>query len=680
MAKINLLTSDVFNRISAGEVVERPKSVVKELVENSIDAGATNITVEIVDGGITMVKISDNGSGIENEYVESAFLPHATSKVEKYDDLDTIATLGFRGEALASIASVSNVELTTRYVDEQIGTFLELRGGEKVKHTPCDRDAGTTIIVRNLFFNTPARQKFLKKAKSEEADITAVMQGLIVSNPDIAIKYFADGKCIYTSNGRGLENAVYSIYPTTITKHLTYFEHTVGNISVHGYISTPELTKGSRNYQTTIVNGRLIKNQIIDVAVMKAYGNRLMKRAFPVFVLDIVMPFDSLDINVTPSKTDVRFIDERAVFSAVYHSVEYALANANNIFHSTAPKEDVPVIQNNEITNPTLPKIEVVEKKDNILEKPSFNYEKAVNLELNEVEKPVLEQKKQENTVFENNNETDKKPAGFVKSVEKAEQKTEDTRKTAMRSTIQDIMNIKASEKISVPSPSTLLKVCDSGYSAPVNREQIKNVQTTLFDDIEEELSFSDSKVLGQIFSTYILVTKANNLYIIDQHAAHEKMLYDKLIKGIKDKELIAQPLLTPQIVQLSAVECDYINDYLDDFAKIGLVMEEFGDDTFKISSIPTILKGFNAEKFINLILADKYKFSQIKLEELLHEQLAVTACKAAIKGGMQLKDIEINALIKDIEQNKPIQCPHGRPTIVKMSKTDIDKMFKRIL
>ena len=341
MQKINLLPSEIYNKISAGEVVENPASIVKELVENSIDAGSNNIVVEIVDGGITSVIVSDNGHGISREYIKQAFLPHATSKISTSEDLENIATLGFRGEALPSIAAISSVEIRTRAIDEQIGVKYKIKGGVSGEVTDIDCNSGTTIEVRNIFFNTPARQKFLRKPKSEEHEITSIIQGLILANPNVAIKYVADGKVIFNSNGKGLENALYSIYPASITKEMIYLESEKNNIQVRGYIGLPTLTKPNRSYQTTIVNGRLITNVTISTAVKEAYGNMLMKRSFPVYCIEILMPFDMLDVNVTPSKTDVRFCDNRSVFSSIYHAVQNALSNNREFFAAPQDRKSV---------------------------------------------------------------------------------------------------------------------------------------------------------------------------------------------------------------------------------------------------------------------------------------------------------------------------------------------------
>lgn len=656
MYKINLLPSEIYNKISAGEVVENPASIVKELVENSIDAASTNIVVEIVDGGITSVIVSDNGHGISREYIKQAFLPHATSKISTSDDLDNISTLGFRGEALPSIAAVSSVEIKTKSINESIGVKYTIKGGIGSEVTSIDCNTGTTIEVRNLFFNTPARQKFLKKPKSEEHEITAIIQGLILANPNIAIKYVADGKIIFNSNGKGLENALFSVYPSSITKHLVYLEAEKYNIKVRGYIGLPTLTKPNRSYQTTIVNGRLITNATISTAVSQAYGNTLMKRCFPVFCLEILMPFDMLDVNVTPSKTDVRFSDNRQVFSSVYHAVGDALAKNSNYF--SAEQEEIVSTHFDSQNSHTM----------------QNNYEKTPNLEEKTENNSNLGQVLEQIAAFEEKSDSKK-----IVSNRQVEPVKQDEVKTKTSDLLKRFGEIKGDSKPDFSlNNSAILKAND--FSGGINisaRRPI--VQSTLFDEIEEEFSLSH-KIIGQIFNCYLIVAKGEYVYLIDQHAAHERMIYDKLIEQIENKNIATQPLMTPQIIQLSPQDSAIVAGFIEDIQKIGFDIEEFGDYTYKINSIPIVFSNFNGEKFINCLLEEKFSLKNIEIKDILHEELAKKACKSAIKAGQKLKDIEIQQLITNIEQNKPIQCPHGRPTIIKFTKKNIDKLFKRIL
>lgn len=662
MQVINLLPSEIYNKISAGEVVENPASVVKELVENSIDAGSNNIVIDIVNGGITSIIISDNGHGISRDYIKSAFLPHATSKIKDSNDLENIATLGFRGEALPSIAAISSVELTTKAIDELVGAKFTIKGGESGEVIDIDCNYGTKIEVRNLFFNTPARQKFLKKPKSEEHEITSIVQGLILANPNIAIKYIADGKVIFNSNGKGLENALYSIYPVSITKNMVYLESERYNIKVRGYISLPNLTKSNRNYQTTIVNGRLIKNATIETAVNNAYGNALMKRCYPVFCLEIIMPFDMLDVNVTPNKTDVRFSDSRSVFSSVYHAVQNCLQANQKFFESENSNDDL--------------------FKDT--DKIQNNYENKPNLEQNQENISKISQNLEQNdkiaaTIVNQFNSINNKDIKHIdEPIKQAKDNSEGNSKSNISDWLAKFNNIQSEKKSEYKNNSAILKANDSNGISP-NFRSAPQIKSDLFSEIEEEFSLNH-KIIGQLFNCYLIVTKGEYAYIIDQHATHERLIYDKLIVELENKNIASQPLLTPQIVRVSPNDSITIESLLDDIKNIGFDIENFGDYTFKINSIPVIFENFNGEKFISSLLEEKFKLKRLDIKELLHNEIAKQACKSAIKAGQKLNDFEIESLIKNIEQNKPTQCPHGRPTIIKFNKKDIDKIFKRIV
>lgn len=660
MGKINLLESSIFNRIAAGEVVERPASIVKELVENSIDAGANQISIEIINGGIDSITITDNGSGIELDSVETAFLPHATSKITTVDDLENIATLGFRGEALPSIASISIVELSTKSQSEEIGTRILFRGGIKEKQEHIDCNVGTKICVQNIFFNTPARRKFLKKPKGEEAEITYVISGLIIANPNISFKYFADDKLIYSTSGNGLEDCIYTVYSAKIAQNLIPVDYRLNNINVKGYISLPSETKSNRTYQYTIVNGRLINNSTITTAVMQAYGSRLMKRMFPVFALDIIMPFDTIDVNVTPSKTDVRFSNSKEVFSAVYHAVENALLNHNTLF---SLQENQPSDNNEALTD----KVENTNKDE-------LYIHSKIDQQITGTAKIDINNNK--------NQEIDNSINGKNIDVANATQ----TNKTNEYDEFIDYLkNITPNKKYDNSNNSANNRLRDSLASSiktfpPKNiQNQTEFVQSSLFDDVEN-LLINDFTVIGQIFATYLLVASGSDLFIIDQHAVHEKMLYDKFTNEMLEQNIITQPLLIPEIIELSPNDSYYFSSLLDDFKKIGLDIEEFGINTFKISSVPLLLKNFKLKSFIDEILRDKNKLATVKLKDILHNNLAIMACKAAIKSGDTLNESQIKGLLNMMKDNIPIQCPHGRPAIVKVNRKDIDKLFKRIL
>lgn len=685
MVKINQLDSSVYNRIAAGEVVERPKSVIKELVENSIDAGATEITIEIEDGGKSSIKITDNGCGISREYVATAFLPHATSKISNVEDLDTIATLGFRGEALASIASVSIIELTTRAFDEQVGSRIELKGGEVIGIEDADCNNGTTICVRRLFYNTPAREKFLKKAKSEEGEVTKTVSDLILANPTIAFRYYADSSCIFTSTGGGLEDAVFAVYPRSITSKLIPVSYRQGNYSVSGYISTPELTKPNRSYQTAIINGRIIVNSTVSTAISSGYGSALMKRAFPVYVIDVVMPFDELDVNVHPNKTDVRFLDSRNIFSLLYRAVESALSgnaavfSARNVFDKDNKiKNDVfepnksssDTNNSNIIHNSEQSKVKINATSENDKDNTTHS---ASDIIISESK--VLSRKQ--------NDDISNKVKPVIDDVTTAATKTASTnqREKSTDDTIERLATMMPINKgtVGVSGKITFREPVTDAIYAKAPKKKEEHCESDLFIQAEE-LFKENYNVIGQIFNTYVIVHKGEYVYLIDQHAAHERLLYDDLSERLAKGSVLSQQLLIPQIIDVSATDAGYLKEIIPELAAIGLDIEEFGANTFKVSAVPSMLISFDLEKFINALLADRNKLSQIKVKNLLHDTLAVTACKAAIKAGDKLNDYQIKALLNLMKDNTPLQCPHGRPAIIAFTRKDIDKLFRRIL
>ncbi len=628
--KINVLDSSIYNLISAGEVVERPASVVKELVENSIDAGAKNVRIEITAGGKTRIKVTDDGAGIEKDDMSNAFLPHATSKIRDKNDLFSIKTLGFRGEALASIAAVSMVSAFSKTDEDDCAHGIELRGGKAEKSFECPGVTGTSITVENLFFATPARLKFLKKDKSEESEITSLVVKTALSNPFVAFTYIADGKTLLKTYGKGLKDAVSNVYNRELAMNFIEFENTYGDINIKGFISTPTYFKGNRSYQTTIINGRVIENKTVTAAVEKAYEPFLMKRSYPLFVLNITMPFDSLDVNVHPSKSDVRFADNNKIFSFVYNSVQRVLYSYDDI--------------------KSVPQIEYVPDETH------FNSEKPIN----------------EGNVASN-----------------SEYNSSESRSKDNRSNIFDGI-FSASSKVSEGGDSfyrmikNRISVIDNVKSTHEYEKRDEGIQQTFLDTDDpsyERSGFSfdfHGKIIGQVFSTYILVEKDDNLYIIDQHAAHERILYDKLI-GAEGE--YSQPLLIPYIYYANAREKDFIEEIIPSLNGIGFDISEFSDDSFKVSAVPEALTDIDFNEFFACITKDFIR-ADIKDKDLLKEKLMQTACKSAIKGGDALNDMQIDALLKSFasSENKPLQCPHGRPTVIKFSKTDFEKWFKRIV
>ncbi len=626
--KINVLDSSIYNLISAGEVVERPASVVKELVENSIDAGAKNVRIEITAGGKTRIKVTDDGAGIEKDDMSNAFLPHATSKIRDKNDLFSIKTLGFRGEALASIAAVSMVSAFSKTDDDDCAHGIELRGGKAEKTFECPGVTGTSVTVENLFFATPARLKFLKKDKSEESEITALVAKTALSNPFVAFTYVADGKTLLKTYGKGLKDAVSNVYNREIAMNFIEFENTYGDMNIKGFISAPTFFKGNRSYQTTIINGRVIENKTVTAAVEKAYEPFLMRRSYPLFVLDIAMPFDSLDVNVHPSKSDVRFADNNKIFSFVYNSIQRVLSSYDDI--------------------KSAPQIEYVPDATDF---------------------PSETTDEKENASFCENSSSVSRPAGN-------------------RGNIFD--GIFSANRASEGGDSfyrmikNRISVTDNVKSTHEYEKRDEGIQQTFLDTNDpsyERSGFSfdfQGKIIGQVFSTYILVEKDDYLYVIDQHAAHERILYDKLIGA---EGGYSQPLLIPYIYYANAREKDFIEEIIPSLNGIGFDISEFSDDSFKVSAVPEALTDIDFDEFFACITKDFIR-TDIKDKDLLKEKLMQTACKSAIKGGDALNDMQIDALLKSFaaSENKPLQCPHGRPTVIKFSKTDFEKWFKRIV
>lgn len=625
MSKINILDSDIYNLIAAGEVVERPSSVVKELIENSIDAQASSITVEIKGGGIKYIKVSDNGLGIEKEDLKKALLPHATSKIAKKEDLLAISTLGFRGEALASIAAVSKVKLLSRTAGNDLGSQIICEGGNFSEITEHGCPLGTFITVEDLFYNVPARAKFLGKPATEENNITNYITRLILSNPNVALKYIADDKIIYQFDGKGVESAIYAIYGQEALDNCIYISEDFPSIKIRGYIGTPNYTKPNRTYQTVIINGRYVNNETVSLAVYNAYKDILMKRQYPFYVLYLTIPYDKIDANAHPNKLDVRFWDKGYVYRTVFSAVLRALNKHRFI-------------------------------KEITLENDANNIEKEKNDEF-DLYKKHYEQKNINNNVdlFEN-------AASFRLNINESDEKSSNVLNDdggKMAALLAKLADIKSQEK---------------------NIEQ-KEQQLAFEQADTSEFSLSQKPIiLGVLFNTYVLIEFDNNLYIIDQHAAHERLLFDQFMQSVNDNSNEIQDLLAPYVFNVNHLEYNKILQLTDQLQELGFDITEFGNLTFKISSVPFLLSDINLKDFVAEILSDDF-YKNITASSILKEKIAGAACKAAIKAGDNIKESEIISLIRQINaSNTPLLCPHGRPIITKISKKEIEKWFKRIV
>ncbi|MBR4973366.1 MAG: DNA mismatch repair endonuclease MutL [Clostridia bacterium] len=616
MPKINLLPKNVSELIAAGEVVERPASVIKELVENSIDAGATVITVEINRGGITYIRVTDNGCGIAFEDVPTAFLRHATSKITKGTDLDAIGTLGFRGEALAAVSSVARVEMLTATADSQFGAHYKIEGGEEVLYEESGCPQGTTIIIRDIFYNTPARMKFLKKDISEANACAAVIDRIALSHPEISFKFIRDGKqTLSTTGDKSVKGVVYSVLGREFSSSLIEVESANLGITVNGLTCKPVSCRPTRNNQFTFLNGRLVRSGTVVAAVEQAYKNSAMVGKFPGFVLYINIPFDMVDVNVHPAKTEVRFSDEKLVFDSVYSAIKNAINKGD-----------------------TRPEIKV--------STPVFNPFQSVTAA--QYKQAVIKEKTIAEEVYSKN--------------------------VSLHNTLRDVATPDFINKYSVVMP-------DGRESKPIEHKAVEKCVDILpeKEEISVDIICEDREpivVIGQVFDTYIVAQMGESVYMIDKHAAHERILFNSLKKN---SEISVQPLLTPLTVSLSAEEYDALICNLTLLEKSGFEVEDFGNSTVLVRAIPSFLTSEDVSSVISEIAENIFKtglVSTTREDDLFH----TIACKAAIKAGSKTSLIEMQELAEKVLYSKEIMyCPHGRPVAFEIKKRELEKQFGRI-
>jgi len=621
-SKINLLDASVFNRIAAGEVVESPYSVVKELVENSIDAGATEITIKIKGGGIDLVAVEDNGFGISKEDLPKAFLPHATSKIKSLDDLNAIGSLGFRGEALPSIASVAEVTMVSRQKNDKLGHCVVYKNGKLTAQNEIGANVGTSVSVKNLFENIPARKKFLKKPSSETSRITDLVKKLIKANPTIAFNYIVDEAVIYRTDGKGADSAIYAIYGEK-SEEFVAISSVTPVITLKGYISLPSFSKHNRKEQTLIINNRVVENEELSYSVFLAYKDFLLPRKFPAYILYLNIPYDLIDVNVHPNKMLVKFVDSKPVKKMIYNTIHSALAAASrNIF--------------------------MINDNESIFESNLFEQtEKFVPVQTE------LQKAKPYNDLGYSANIID----SDVEFLREENISQAISRQEVMDSFSADIHNLHMDEGRSMPAPT------DKEHS------QIYRIDT----------SPPPATIIGKLFNTYLIIQHNDEVLFIDQHAAHERILYDKYIAAIDNKTVAIQDLLIPHIFSVHHDESEYLNQNIDTIKPLGFHIESFGKNTFRLSAVPSVCERIKLEEFITELLSDTQR--KIKKSDFLKEKIAQLACKAAIKGGDDLSNSDIESLLSQMQAHQGVfLCPHGRPIIVKFSKTQIEKWFKRIV
>lgn len=709
MRKIAVLDQQTIDKIAAGEVVERPSSIVKELVENAIDAGATAVTVEITDGGKKMIRITDNGGGMERDQVPLAFLRHATSKIEKVEDLEHIASLGFRGEALSSIAAVAQVELITKTPSALSGVRYVINGGVQESLEDMGAPEGTTFLVRNLFYNTPARSKFLKSDTTEGNYVSTLMEQLALSHPEISFKYIQNKQVkLHTSGNYNIKDVIYNIYGRDITKALLEVSYENDFMKIEGFVGKPEISRGNRTFENYYINGRFVKNRIIAKGIEDAYKGFLMQHKFPFVSLHIQMEGNDLDVNVHPSKMEVRFARGTEVYDAVYETVHKALTTREMIQTVPFGKEESVRKQSSLVKPGDIPEPFEMKRRAEMPE-----YRTQVSNTVNRTSNVSI--KGNDRTVSAPGTAMDKKqissystlPRGTITMAEQAvrEQKIYQTKdpftkaeEKLFEGTINDknihekqpdAMQVNMSQKATV---SVNKNVVDSNENAETCDESAERVQEVEKEQKPQQLELFEEKLLapesrsrhqliGQIFDTYWLVQFEDKFFIIDQHAAHEKVYYERFVKRFREQTVESQYLSPPLIVSLNLQEEALLKANRKYFEDFGFEIEPFGGKEYCINAVPANLYGLTEEELFLEMLDNLASEKDKDPLGIFASRLATMACKAAVKGNHQMSDREANALIDELlTLENPYHCPHGRPTIISMTKTELEKKFKRIV
>ena len=647
MAEIRLLDSNTIDKIAAGEVVERPSSVVKELVENAMDAGADAITVEIRDGGCSFIRVTDNGDGIEKDQIRKAFFRHATSKISTAEDLYHIHSLGFRGEALSSIAAVSMVELITKTKDSLTGIHYRLDGGVEKEFSEIGAPEGTTMIARELFFNTPVRKKFLKTPATEGSYVSDLMEHMALSRPDVAFQFMVNGNVRFHTSGNGdLKEIIYRIYGREIAGQLLPFHAQMEGVSIDGFLGSPSVVRSNRNFEFFFVNGRYIRSPLLSKGLEAGYKAWLMQHKFPFALLHLTSDPENIDVNVHPSKMEVRFSDQPGLYAFLEEQVREAMHR----------REMIPDVK---------------------LDEPAAGRKK-------EQPAPKEQKVKEEQTKRETQKETVVPPMPPV-APRKPVPAADEGRKAGPEKEVSPNPEPAArekKEKPEAPQPfetarrSRLLQEEEAQYTVSEAK------QMELFDGklLSEEAAKS-YQIIGQVFDTYWLVQYEERLLIIDQHAAHEKVKYEALVKKLREGQVDSQNLAPPMILNLSAMEAHTLQEYGDYFARMGFEIEDFGGNAVAVRAVPCDLNGHYEKDFLQGILDELEEEPPRGTPAIIAEKLASMACKSAVKGNMRISTKEMGALLDQLlSLENPYHCPHGRPTIITMSKYELEKKFKRIV
>lgn len=643
MAKIQLLDQKTIDNIAAGEVIERPASVVKELVENAVDANANAITVEIKDGGMTLIRVTDNGIGIPKDQVKTAFLRHATSKIRSVEDLLSVSSLGFRGEALSSISAVAQVELVTKTAESFSGVSYKIYGGEEEAFDDIGAPDGTTFLVKNLFYNTPARRKFLKSATTEAGYVEQMMVHIALSHPEISFKFIHNNKNkIYTSGNGKVKDIIYHIYGRDVAGALIPVQAQSEDVKVTGFVAKPYVSRGNRNYESYFINGRYIKSSIIYKSIEEGYRTFTMKHRYPFVCLDFKINQELLDVNVHPTKMEIRFRNGREIYELVVDTVREALLQKDlvqDVLRETPKKKEQP--KTKEVKKP---------------EPFEVNRRKEETQKMDQTMKDFAQMRQSQT----NQQGHRAKPEGMK----------------------QDRLKSESSQTAKKPTYAGLNYNTQKKEFPQYKTDELSSNQMTLREDpVFSVQARPDRKILGQLFKTYWLIEYEDQLFIMDQHAAHEKVNYERLMKNFKEKEIYSQRLEPPMVVTVSMMEAEALERYKDAFAGLGFTIESFGGNEYCIREVPANLYGIG-ERDLFMELLDAVSQENGTMDtEVIASKIATMACKMSIKGNQRISLMEVEHLLDELMKlENPYQCPHGRPTIIKMSKYEIDKKFKRIV
>ena len=722
---IKVLDQETINKIAAGEVIDRPSSVAKELIENAIDAGATAITVEIKEGGLSFMRITDNGGGIQKEDVPTAFIRHATSKIMTIEDLLSVSSLGFRGEALASIAAVSQVECITKTPSDLTGLRYEIHGGKEITSEEIGAPTGTTIIIRNLFYNVPARKKFVKTPTTEGGYITDLVTKLALSKPDISFKYIINGSNKIATSGNGkLQDVIYHIYGKDISANLIPIKRSVGNLSVEGYIGKSFVSKGNRSFEHYFVNGRAIRSNIVTKAIEEGYKSFIMIHRFPFTALHFTMDSEKLDVNVHPQKMEFKYADNEQLFDFVKDTVRQALLQPEMIQDMslrTAKEQRAITVERQKKQTAHMPEPfenkaralrygEAIQKVAENGQKASFGSDIAgkniSKYDNNSVEKNISESNNYNENIsnIQNVSEDITVQSRVKENNDNVVKQSNDSNVKAgidSQSNLQVTMydngyqsNVQASTNNSVLQTSSQAvandeisqsnsQVTANVANDMVSQSDINESGEQLSMPIEEFISPEARKkhrLIGQVFKTYWLIEFDNKLYIMDQHAAHEKVMFEHFMKMAAEKSVLSQQLMPPKVVHIDSSEHNLLNEHMEFFEKTGFEIEDFGDDAIVLRAVPDDIMGIDPQllfdELINVLRDERGKISV----DFFVEKLSGMACKAAIKGNTEITFAEANELLDEMMTlDNPYNCPHGRPTMISLTKTEVERKFKRI-